>query len=93
LCLSPALVFLGSQAIPSSARQAEVFKWMGDISYPLYCVHFPVYCVASTLFDASFGVSVFSVLLSIGMAQLLHQYVEARAQKGLAYFLGARART
>jgi peptidoglycan/LPS O-acetylase OafA/YrhL len=39
--LAPFLVLIGSR-IEVPARAVTLFRWLGDLSYPLYVVHFPI---------------------------------------------------
>lgn len=41
LLLFPSLVWLGASGSIRSARQGKVCRFLGDISYPLYAVHYP----------------------------------------------------
>lgn len=41
LLLFPALVYLGASDVVSSKAMQQVNKFLGDLSYPLYTVHYP----------------------------------------------------
>lgn len=38
----PIIVWLGASGTTTDAASTAVCKWMGDISYPLYIVHYPI---------------------------------------------------
>lgn len=42
IILFPAIVYLGSSAVINSALEKKICKFLGDISYPLYLVHYPL---------------------------------------------------
>lgn len=52
--LSPALVVAGARADCSGAL-ASACKTAGVISYPLYCLHYPIFCWLNGLYRAFFG--------------------------------------
>ncbi len=37
----PVLVYMGASARVQGERMGRVYRWLGDISYPLYLVHYP----------------------------------------------------
>lgn len=46
--IAPATVYLGS-AIRTGPVGRSVTTWLGDISYPIYCVHFPILMAVSAM--------------------------------------------
>jgi len=38
----PLIVYLGSSGINQTKRESRICKFLGDISYPLYMVHYPI---------------------------------------------------
>ncbi len=52
--LSPALVAAGARA-HCSGRLASFCSGAGVVSYPLYCLHFPVFCWLNGFYRAFFG--------------------------------------
>ena len=46
----PALVIAGANTV-SSARETKALKLMGDLSYPAYVLHYPIYVLMGSLAD------------------------------------------
>ncbi|MFD1192248.1 acyltransferase family protein [Phenylobacterium conjunctum] len=46
----PALVIAGANTV-SSARETQALKVMGDLSYPAYVLHYPIYVLMGSLAD------------------------------------------
>jgi peptidoglycan/LPS O-acetylase OafA/YrhL len=38
----PLLVYLGASGVVQTPREGRICKFLGDISYPLYLVHYPL---------------------------------------------------
>jgi peptidoglycan/LPS O-acetylase OafA/YrhL len=62
----PLIVIAGAVAAPCSGTSRKIFRWIGDISYPLYAVHAPLLVIAFASGKA-FGFSLF-VLCILGYA-------------------------
>jgi peptidoglycan/LPS O-acetylase OafA/YrhL len=53
----PLLVAVGSVSNPTNTHTNRVFKYLGWISYPIYCIHFPIYSIFTLLTDnADYGI-------------------------------------
>jgi peptidoglycan/LPS O-acetylase OafA/YrhL len=83
-----ALIYCGTTAIfvalvagGTGFLNARVLVWLGTLSYPLYLVHQNVgYAVIATLESAglpAWAATVLAIGVALGLAQLIHQYVEA----------------
>lgn len=72
-------IFFAALVLRRKNLDIQPLSFLGDISYPLYCVHFPI-CVAAHYFLARLmPIDVLvpiSLAVSIGVAWLLHKYVE-----------------
>lgn len=51
VCFVPFLVLFGAASVSASERCNRAFDYLGWISYPIYCVHFPIYSIFSTYTD------------------------------------------
>lgn len=51
LILIPPIVALGSISNPCTAVVSAIFEYTGWISYPVYCLHFPIYSIFTSLTD------------------------------------------
>ncbi len=49
LIVVPVLVALGSRSHPGGPKMRRVFDYLGWISYPVYCVHYPIYSIFSLM--------------------------------------------
>jgi peptidoglycan/LPS O-acetylase OafA/YrhL len=62
-CIAPAIVYLGSMATPANERSRDLARFLGWLSYPIYCLHFPVIW-ATRMFSDRLGLNGhFQVLL------------------------------
>jgi peptidoglycan/LPS O-acetylase OafA/YrhL len=53
----PLLVAVGSISNPTNSFTARVFHYLGWISYPVYCLHVPIYLIFTILTDnADYGI-------------------------------------
>lgn len=78
LILVPVIVLAATISVPPGIRQCAVLSWLGWLSYPLYCVHYPILSFASLYWAtgaSSFGLEPLFVVLPIS---LLVAYVAAR---------------
>jgi peptidoglycan/LPS O-acetylase OafA/YrhL len=62
----PAVVFLGAQIPLRPGLELNAAKFLGWISYPIYCVHFPFVRLATFLRDGGYGPSY--LLMAAGAA-------------------------
>lgn len=76
----PAVVVCGATlAVIVAKRSAPVWlAWLGDISYSLYLVHWPLFAFArnATIGELSLSVRLGLVVLSLVLSVLLYRYVE-----------------
>jgi exopolysaccharide production protein ExoZ len=74
------LVYAVVSAELNGARFPDVLQWLGDISYSLYIVHYLLMKWVASFPElwrvSSSGVILASILLSIGLAAVLHALVE-----------------
>ncbi|MEH3101415.1 acyltransferase family protein [Sphingomonas adhaesiva] len=54
LVLAPVLVFAGAAVEPPAGRRMALVKWLGWISYPIYCVHVPVLMLLGSAAQAGY---------------------------------------
>lgn len=43
IVLFPAMLWLGASERPASPRSVRLYRFLGDLSYPLYIVHYPLF--------------------------------------------------
>jgi len=53
--LAPAVVFIGAQVHLPPGLERNVAKFLGWISYPIYCVHYPIVRLAIFMRDSGYG--------------------------------------
>ena len=79
LLFFPLIVLLGAGSKTTDARSTAICKWLGDISYPIYLVHYPfIFCQMGWL-DAHkdaplwmhFAVGAGIVMVSVLLSQLI----------------------
>jgi peptidoglycan/LPS O-acetylase OafA/YrhL len=73
-------IFFAALVLRNKNFDIQPLRFAGDISYPLYCIHLPI-CVAAHYFLARLmpinALVPISLAASIGVAWLVHKYVEA----------------
>lgn len=71
-----ALVTLGcvvGHQVDFSATTKRIFVYLGDLSYPLYLVHYPIYWILAVMgFTSSFMVWMYPLAALVGAAIILH---------------------
>jgi peptidoglycan/LPS O-acetylase OafA/YrhL len=75
----PLLVAVGSISNPTNSYTSRVFKYLGWISYPIYCVHFPIYSIFTLLTDnADYGILTPLICLPVAIviAHFSAKYIE-----------------
>jgi peptidoglycan/LPS O-acetylase OafA/YrhL len=75
----PLLVAVGSISNPTNLFTSRVFKYLGWISYPVYCVHFPIYSIFTLLTDnADYGIlaPLICIPVAIVVAHFSAKYIE-----------------
>jgi peptidoglycan/LPS O-acetylase OafA/YrhL len=81
------LVALGAIANPQGKRAKEVFDYLGWISYPIYCIHFPLYSLYTSMAgnaDTGLSGAVICSLATIGSAHVLAKYFDEPARAVLS---------
>lgn len=81
VCLATAgLLVMPSQALQSSRPWMRALRWIGDQSYSLYLVHWPLIALAKSVWleGVPMGVSVGLLLVSVVIAQASYTQIEQR---------------
>jgi peptidoglycan/LPS O-acetylase OafA/YrhL len=79
VCLAPLLVLFGAVSATGSERWNRVFDYLGWLSYPIYCVHFPINSIFSTFTDnRDMGMLPLLVCapIALAVAHLASRYLE-----------------
>ncbi|MDI7863636.1 acyltransferase [Rhizobiaceae bacterium n13] len=85
VCISTLVLVLGRDGSPwESARPVKALAYIGDISYSLYLVHWPilVFTRLTWVGDAPIAVTIAAVALSFAAALLLNRLVEEPFRRG-----------
>jgi peptidoglycan/LPS O-acetylase OafA/YrhL len=72
---------------PASERGNKVLNYLGEISYPLYLLHYPVlFALTSSLFKAqpNWNYGFIQVIISLGVAVLAYHLVDRPLRSGIA---------
>jgi peptidoglycan/LPS O-acetylase OafA/YrhL len=83
ICLSTAVVILTRHSVLSSGFLVKIFSKLGDISYSLYLVHWPLFAFLNNIWFSESGdkppleLRVLLLLVAFILAFLLNKYVEA----------------
>ncbi|MDD2781648.1 acyltransferase [Sulfuricurvum sp.] len=74
----PIFIVLGSISNSTNARINSANEYLGWISYPLYCIHFPILSIYSTFYsdENSYITTLVCSVISIVLAHLLAKYIE-----------------
>lgn len=83
----PVLVYAGARSRPRSVAGGRLMDWLGWLSYPLYCVHFPLYSLGTSIAGAAVPpllVSAAVAPISIAAAVLIANGFDAPARRWLA---------
>ena len=80
----PLIVLFGSVSEPRGAAAHAAAGYLGWISYPLYCIHFPIYSLAGSLFGEGWAPMIGAAILSLISAHLLSRLVEEPVRDLLA---------
>jgi peptidoglycan/LPS O-acetylase OafA/YrhL len=81
VCLATAgLLVMPSKALQSNRPWMRALRWIGDQSYSLYLVHWPLIALAKSVWleGVPMGVSIGLLLLSVVIAQLSYTQIEQR---------------
>ena len=92
LLVALALGFACHTGLIESWPKSRVIAWLGQISYAVFLVHYPVCLVINALFEnfvpheptIQLGGMAVAWAASIGVGALFHKQVEGRAQRALA---------
>jgi peptidoglycan/LPS O-acetylase OafA/YrhL len=72
LIVMPGLMVLGAVAEPRSQRMIAMLQYLGWLSYPIYCLHFPIYSAVTTLRGSAESPLWLIVTLSLVVWALAH---------------------
>lgn len=93
----PVIVILGAVSVNATAKQISICKFLGDISFPLYCLHIPVQRLCYTAFDNyapafSYGVVpvITATVISVGLSYLILKLYDEPIRKALSERLSRR---
>lgn len=81
VCVSTMVIISGARAGSTKARGVNILANIGDISYSLYLVHWPILAFAHSAYvtrELPSWVRVAAALLAFVLGYLLHRYVERR---------------
>lgn len=84
--LVPLWVSLGINSEPRRARTRQFFEYLGWLSYPIYCLHVPIYHLinlAAAREVNEFLVSALAILLSFMIAHAATKYIEEPSRSRL----------
>ena len=79
---------------PKSARTDHVMKYLGDLSFPIYLLHYPVlYVLTSTVFKSypQWNHEIVHIAIVLGVAALVLKYVDRPLRRGFGYWRGSLA--
>jgi peptidoglycan/LPS O-acetylase OafA/YrhL len=94
--VGPAIVFVGAQVRLRVGLKRNIAAFLGWISYPVYCLHYPVIRLLIFLRDGKQG-SVYLVLavttaVTLVLAVVLTRWYEEPVRAALSGLMSARAR-
>ena len=84
LFVAPSLVYLGSASEPQSKKWAKLCNYLGWLSYPLYCVHLPIYNIFRAELGVNYLSSMLAVLCSVVVAHVASKSIEEPVRRRLA---------
>ena len=90
-CAFPFVMCIGASATVMSDRTKRIATWLGNLSYPVYIVHYPlVYTYYAWVknnelpFSHAYPAAIAVVVASIVLAQLFFHYYDAPLRKYLS---------
>lgn len=87
LILIPLLITIGSVSNSANAFTTKVFEYLGWISYPIYCLHMPIYSIFTLITgnqNEGFLAALICVPMVIGVSHLVARYIEEPVRVALA---------
>ena len=100
IVLFPSLVWLAASDVDTSARTRGLSRWLGDLSYPLYAVHYPFMSLLffylgfdgnllpkQAVFD-HWGIALLPVVFALVLAWLLMTYYDKPLRRWLSAHWG-----
>ena len=86
LIASPLLIWFGTRAVIQNKLLERVLDYLGWLSYPIYCLHIPIWYLASVAVPNPKNYHIFTIILIltvIVLAHLLGKWVDEPARKFL----------
>ena len=86
IVLVPLWVSLGVNSEPSGARARRIFGYVGWLSYPIYCLHVPIYHLinlTAASYLNEFVISALAIMLSFAVAHTATKYIEEPSRSRL----------
>jgi peptidoglycan/LPS O-acetylase OafA/YrhL len=79
LFIVPLLVAAGAVSVSRNDSLTKIFDYLGWLSYPIYCVHFPIYSIFTVLSNnADMGLlgAILCAAISIVVAHIFGKYID-----------------
>jgi peptidoglycan/LPS O-acetylase OafA/YrhL len=93
IVLLPFVVLIGAGSQPVTRFGGKVCDFLGELSYPLYLVHYPIHCIffgwlsrAKPDWSLKMPVAIGVYLISIALAYVVMRFVDTPVRKRLARF-------
>ena len=86
----PSIVALGSISKIFNKTTEKIFDYLGWISYPLYCIHVPIYLIFTVVTnnkDYSFFSFISLISITVFLSHLLAKYIEEPIRYKLNFYL------
>lgn len=87
LILVPILIAIGTVSNATNLTTVKIFNYLGWISYPIYCLHMPIYSIFTLITknqDVGIMAALVCVPIVIGVSHLLATHIEEPARVVLA---------
>lgn len=72
LIVSPLLIWFGTRAVINNKLLEKVLDYLGWLSYPIYCLHIPIWYLASVAVPKPDNYLVFTITLMVAVIALAH---------------------
>ena len=85
LVVGPLLVFSASR-FECNGLTARFSSWLGELSYPIYCIHYPIYSLATSIIPSEFfdlKVGILCILVTVIFSHVVYLYVDVPARRFL----------